>query len=171
MADLAQGDDRAGRDGLRPVHVGVDDVRPDLGQVGRQGPDRDGVIRFIDDQDGEAGPLELAHGAARREGDDRHVVAAGVHPRDQSEEMFLGAAVGAGREDLDDPDAAAAAQHRAADGVEAGIERAGSAHHPSLRRTSTRWMGSSTAPHSYLYDSSPRRKSIRRRPRSRARTT
>ena len=104
LAGLAEGDDRAGRDGLGAVHVGVDDVRPDLGQVGGQGPDRDGVVRVVDDEDRDAGALELAHRAAGRQRHDRHVVAGGIHPGHEREEVLLGAAVGAGREDLDDAD-------------------------------------------------------------------
>ena len=62
-------------DGLGAVHVGVDDVRPDLGQVRRQRADGDRVVGLVDDEDRDAGALELADGAARRERDDRHVVA------------------------------------------------------------------------------------------------
>ena len=51
LAGLAEGDDRPGRDRLGAVHVGVDDVGPDLGQVGGQGPDRDRVVRLLDDED------------------------------------------------------------------------------------------------------------------------
>ena len=75
LAGLAQRDDRAGGDRLGAVHVGVDDVGPDLGEVGGQGADRDRVVRVVDDEDGDAGPLELAHGAARRQRHHRHVVA------------------------------------------------------------------------------------------------
>ena len=39
------------RDGLGAVHVGVDDVGPDLGQVGGQRADRDRVVGVVDDED------------------------------------------------------------------------------------------------------------------------
>ena len=113
LAGLAEGDDRARRDGLGAVHVGVDDVGPDLGQVGRQGPDRDRVVGLLDDEDRDAGPLELADGAARRERDDRDVVARRVDPGHERVEVLLGAAVRAGREDLDDADPPRAGERRA----------------------------------------------------------
>jgi hypothetical protein len=34
--------------------VVVDDVRPDIDQVGREGTDRDGVVRLVDDEHVEA---------------------------------------------------------------------------------------------------------------------
>ena len=52
-------------DRLGAVHVGVDDVGPDLGQVRGQGADGDRVVRLVDDEDGDAGALELAHGTPR----------------------------------------------------------------------------------------------------------
>ncbi len=45
LAGLAEGDDRARRDGLGAVHVGVDDVGADLGEVGGQRADGDRIIR------------------------------------------------------------------------------------------------------------------------------
>ena len=163
LARLAEGDDRACRDRLGAIHVGVDDVRADLGQVRGQGADRDRVVGVVDDQDGDAGPLQLAHGAARRQRDDRHVVARGIHPGDERVEVLLGAAVGAGREDLDDPDAAAAGELRARRPGRGTDPRARARScQPFRRRTSIRWIGSSSAPHSYLYGSLPRRKSSRR---------
>ena len=94
-----------------------------------------------------------------------------VHPGHEGVQVLLGAAVRAGREDLDDPDAVG--QRRGPhDRLEAGIEAAVvTIAHQTDRRTSRRWIGSSTAPHSYLYGSSPRRKSSRRSPWSRARRT
>ena len=67
LAGLAERDDRPCRDRLGAVHVGVDDVGADLGQVGRQGADRDRVVRVVDDEDRDAGALELADRAARRQ--------------------------------------------------------------------------------------------------------
>ena len=84
--------------------------------------------------------------------------------------MLLGAAVRARREDLDDPDPTTR-DDRPLDRLDARIALGGCAHRSVLRRTSSRWIGSSTAPHSYLYGSSPRRKSSRRRPVAIARST
>ena len=113
LAGFAEGDDRASRDGLRAVHVRVHDVRPDLSEVGRQGTDRDRVVRILDDQDRDAGSLELPDGAAGRERHDRDVVARRVDPGHEREQVLLGAAVRAGREDLDDPDPPSAGERRA----------------------------------------------------------
>ena len=119
---------------------------------------------------GIAGPLELAHGAAGRQGHDRHVVAGGVDPADERVQVLLGAAVRAGRQDLDDADPAlrSGPDARLLPGRDPRV--VGQSSHVFLRRMSRRWIGSSTAPHSYLYGSSPRRKSSRRLPgRRRAR--
>ena len=104
---LAQRHDRPGGHGLGPVHVGVDDVGADLGEVRGKGRDRDRVVGLVDDQDRDTGAQELAHGTPRRQRDDRDVVASRVDPGDQGVEVLLGAAVGAGGEDLDDADATA----------------------------------------------------------------
>ena len=111
-------------DRLGAVHVGVDDVGADLGQVRRQRADGDRVVGLVDDQDVDAGALELADGTPRRERDDRDVVARRVDAGDQRVEVLLGAAVGAGREDLDDADRPPPASVGRVDGLEAGIERA-----------------------------------------------
>ena len=131
-------------DDLGPVHVGVDHVGAHLGQMGRQRADGDRIVRLVDDEDRDAGLLQLAHGTPRRQRHDRHVVARGVEPRDQRVEVLLGAAVGAGREHLDDPDPPAGGQRRTHDGLEARIEGRRRAHAAPLRRTSSRWIGSST---------------------------
>ena len=62
-------------DGLGAVHVVVDDVGADLGEVGGQRADRDRVVGLVDDEDRDPGALELADGAPRRQRDDRDVVA------------------------------------------------------------------------------------------------
>ena len=120
MADLDERQDGTRGDGLGPEHVGMDDVRTDLGQVGRQGTDADRVIGLVDDEDRDPGALELANGTPRRQGHDRDVVALRVHPGEQRVEVLLGAAVRTGREDLDDADPAAF-EGRPLDGLEAGI--------------------------------------------------
>ena len=73
-------------------------------------------------------PLELAHGAPRRQRDDRDVVAGRIEPRHEREEVFLRAAVRARREHLDDPDAMPARQLRTLDRGEARVERERCAH-------------------------------------------
>ena len=101
------------------------------------------------------GPLELADRAPGRKRDDARVVPRRVEPAHQPEHVLLGAAVRARREDLDDPDALAAGRTLAVDRRDAGVPAAGSAHQTATfvasRRTRIRWIGSSTAPHSYLY--------------------
>ena len=170
LASLAQRDHRARGDRLGAVHVGVDDVGADLREVSRQRADGDRVIRVLDDQHGDPRPLELADGAARRQRDDRHVVARRVEPGDQREEVLLGAAVGAGREDLDDADAAPAGDVRPLERGQARIPGHRCAHvSRSFAGRAVAGSGSSTAPHAYLYDSLPRRKSSRRTPAARAR--
>ena len=148
-ADLAQGDRRARPDQLGPVHVVVDDLRPELGQERRHGPRGDGVVGLVDDRDRDPVPLELADAAALRQGHDVDVVAVRVDPGEQPQDVLLGAAVGARGEDLDDADAAAR-DDRSRDRLKARIARRRGAHRTVLRRTSRRWIGSSTAPHSYL---------------------
>ena len=73
-------------------------------------------------------------------------------PGHEREEVLLGAAVGAGREDLDDADAAAAGDGRPIDRRRGTDPRASARScQPFLRRTRSRWIGSSSAPQSYLY--------------------
>ena len=127
VADLGEGQDRSGRDGLGAVHVGVDDVGPDLGQVRGERADGDRVVGIVDDEDRDRRALELAHGAAGRHGDDRHVVAARVDPGDERLEVLLGAPVRAGRDDLDDADPVAG-QDRPLDGLETGVRGARGGH-------------------------------------------
>ena len=150
LADLGEGHRCAGADGLGPEHVVVDDLRALLGEVRGQRADGDRVVRLVDDEHREARLLELADGTPRGERHDRDVVAAVIHAGHERVQVLLRAAVGAGREDLDDADASAADERRALDDLEAGIRRGRGAHRASRRRTSRRWIGSSTAPHSYL---------------------
>ena len=65
MADLGEREDGPGRDGLGPEHVGVDDVRANLGEMSGEGSDADRVIRLVDDEDRDPGALELADGTPR----------------------------------------------------------------------------------------------------------
>ena len=150
VAGLADRDHRLGAHDLRAVHVVVDDVGADVDQVGGEDPGRDGVVGLVDHAHRDPEPLELAHGAARRQRDHRDLVSLAVHARDQVVDVLLRAAVGAGREDLDDADALRAPRGGPPDRGEAGVVAAAGRHRLSVRRTSTRWIGSSTAPHSYL---------------------
>ncbi len=168
--DLAERDRRPRPDELGAVHVVVDDLRPKVAHQGGQRAGRDRVVRLVDDRDRDAVALELADGAPVGERHDMDVVAGRVDPGQEAVDVLLGAAVRAGREELQDPDAAAR-DRRPGDGVETGIAGTRSAHRPTDRRMSSRWIGSSTAPHSYLYGSFPRRKSILRRPEAIARST
>ena len=74
---------------------------------------------------------------------------------------------------VSDADPRRAGQVQVLERDEAGVPGGRGAHQAvparmESRRTSRRWIGSSTAPHSYLYGSSPRRKSNRLAPASRA---
>jgi len=87
---------------LRPVHVVVDDLGTDVGHERGHGPDGDRVVRLLEDVDGQAQAGDLAGRAAAGERDDRRVVAAPVEAREERVDVLLGAAVGAGRQDLHD---------------------------------------------------------------------
>ena len=171
VAGVAQRDRRLRAHDLGAVHVVVDDVRAHVGQVGGQGGGGDGVVGVVDDGDVDARALELADGAAGRERDDRHVVELAVQAADEVDHVLLGAAVGAGRHDLDHAHALRAGHRQVDHRGHARIVAMRRRHRCTVRLTSRRRIGSSIAPHSYLYASSPRRKSIRVRPRSRARRT
>ncbi len=138
---------REGEDGLRPddlgpEHVVVDDVGRDGGEVRRERADRDGVVVLVDDRDRDADPLELAGARSRRERDDADVVAGSVEAADQVEDVLLGAAVGPGRHDLDDPDALGARKQRPHRRREAGIVGSGRAHlsSPFVGRAAVGWV-------------------------------
>jgi hypothetical protein len=154
MAGPRHREHRLRPDHVGAVHVGVDDVRPDAGQIRGQRGDRGRVVGLVDERDGEPGPLQLAHGAAGRQGDDARVEPRRIEPAHQPEHVLLGAAVRAGREDLDDADPVAPGGALAVDRGQAWIPAPGHRHQArpteTSRRTSRRWIGSSTAPHSYL---------------------
>ena len=146
-------------DDLGAVHVVVDDVGLHGGEVGGHRLDGGLVVHLVEGADGDSGSLQAADGRAVRERQDGHVVAGAVHPRHEVVDVLLGAAAAAGREQLHDADAIAAGRERQPDDrLEAGVraqrgrwdpQRVGHARLP-VRRTRTRWIGSSTAPHSYL---------------------
>jgi hypothetical protein len=173
MPDLAERDRGARSDELGAIHVVVDDIRPDRREVRGEGADGDGVVRILDDHDRNARALQLPDGVAVRQRHDRKVEPRGVNPGRQRVQVLLGAAVRTRGKNLHDADPVGGR-----DGVGNPLERragmrvlAEDRRHASRpRRTSSRWIGSSTAPHSYLYDSSPRRKSSRRQPPSMARS-
>ncbi len=85
-----------------------------------------------------------------RQRHDRDVVAVRVHPGDEPVQVLLGAAVRAGREDLDDADPTCRPSAPSGTVSRQGSGGSGAGAHQAPRRTSSRWMGSSTAPHSYL---------------------
>ena len=170
VPDLTERDGGAGADELGAVHVVVDDVRANVDEVRRESARGDRVVVLIDDEHVEARALQLADGTPRRQRYDRDIETAVVHPADEPEHVFLRAATAPGGEHLDDADAFAGDDRRSRHRLEARVVPEMRAHEWT-RRSKRRWIGSSTAPHSYLYDSSPRRKSIRRRPRSSARAT
>src|SRR3972149_3706052 len=60
----------------------------------------------------DAGPLQASHGAARGQRADGDVVALPVDAGHEVEDVLLGAAVRAGRQELHDPDPVAAARQR-----------------------------------------------------------
>jgi hypothetical protein len=78
----------------------------------------------------------------------------GVETAHQPEDVLLGAAVRARRKDLDDANPPATGRALAVDRREAGVPGDRRRHQAHLRaasrRTRIRWIGSSTAPHSYL---------------------
>ncbi len=171
MPDLPERDRGPSPDELGTVHVGVEDVGADIDQVRGQGRDRGGIVRLVDDENVKPGALQFPDCAPRRERHDRYVEPALVESTDEAEHMLLRPAIRSCREQLDDADPIRRRRRRSADGLEAGIVADVARAHQASRRTRMRWIGSSTAPHSYLYGSSPRRKSIRRMPRSSARRT
>jgi hypothetical protein len=117
-------------DHLGAVHVVVDDVGLDGCEMRGDDLDRGGVVHVVEDARRDAGALEPADGGAVAEREHRHVVARGVDAGHEVEDVLLGAAAGAGREQLDDADATAARRQREAEnGLEARVagERRGHA--------------------------------------------
>jgi len=149
MPDLTERDGRARPDELGAIHVVVDHIRPDVDKMRREGTGGDRVVVLVDDQDVEPRTLQLADGTPRRQRHDRDIESTVVHPVDQAEDMLLRPAARSGREDLDDADPFAGDDRRSRHGLETRIVTQVRAH-DSARRNRTRWIGSSTAPHSYL---------------------
>ena len=180
-------------DNLRAVHVVVHDIRLDGGEMRRDRLDRGLVVHLLQGADGDAAALKASDRRSVRQGQDRDVVAGSVQARDEVEDVLLGAAAAAGGEQLHDPyPIAARGQRQAHHGLETGVGAEGARGDPQriaqrrcvwgkqlrpaharleVRRTRTRWIGSSMAPHSYLYGSLPRSRSKRDLPRSIARRT
>ena len=154
---LAQSDRGLRAHYLGAVHVVVDHVGSDVGQVRREDAGGDRVVGLVDDRHRDAQALDLVRAAAGRERDQRHVVGVAVQARDEVVDVLLGTAVGAGGHDLDHADPVGlggeGAPHR-----QAGVALDGRRHQASLRsrfasaprRTRMRPIRSSTAPHSYL---------------------
>jgi hypothetical protein len=151
MADLAEGDRGSSTDQLGSIHVVVDDIRPDIDQVRSQRTHGDRIVRLVDDEHVETRALHLADRTSHGQRDDRNVETVGIHPAHEAEQVLLGAAARAGRKDLHHADPAGRPGDRARHRFEAGLEPAWmTGAHQFPLRTKTRWMGSSTAPHSYL---------------------
>ena len=166
VAGLAERDRRLRAHDLGAVHVVVDDVRADVGEVGGERRGRDRVVGLVDDRDVDARPARACGRAARATATrPRRRSASGPCRDTRLKTCSWAPPLVPGRHDLDDADALAPARRAvrrmgARQGSQAGCGR----HRCSVRRTSRRWIGSSTAPHSYLYGSSPRRKSSVRMP-------
>ncbi len=129
---------------LGSVHVVVDDIRPDVDQVGSQRADGDRIVGLVDLEHIETRALHLADGAPPGQRHDRDIEAVGIHPAQQAEQVLLGAAARAGREDLHDADPVGRCGDCARDRLEAWLEPAGmTGAHQSPLRTRTRWTGSS----------------------------
>ena len=126
---------------------------------------RDRVVGLVDHGDVDPGALELAYARARRERHDRDVVARAVHPGHEVVDVLLRAAVRPGRHDLDDADAltAAGAARRRTGARQGSQARRSSSPFRSSDQQALDWLRP-RAPHSYLYGSSPRRKSMRADP-------
>src|SRR5439155_5638916 len=177
QTDLSQPRGGARSYELRPIHVVVDDVRADAGHVGGQGTNGRRVVGLIEDEDEHAQSRDLARGGPGREQDYARLKPRAIQARKQRVQVLLRAAAAPRGEDLDDTHLGPPGQGRQHERLDAGIRRwsglerraGGGQSQIAVRRTRMRWSGSSTAPHSYLYGSLPRRKSTRRRPSSIAR--
>ena len=89
------------------------------------------VVGLVDDLDRDAQAGQLADAAAVREGHDADVVALAVHPPEEAVQVLLGAAVGAGRQDLEHADPRRARLLEPADRLAAGIVGGGDRHRAS----------------------------------------
>ena len=123
-------------DDLGAVHVVVDDLRRSAAQQVDDRAEGSMIVQLIDDMHGHPGGAQAAHRRPVGEADHLDVEARGIKPPDEILDVHLSAATGRGGHDLGDRDSHAASTSRTACSPE--------------RRTSSRSMTSSRAPHSYL---------------------
>ena len=96
-------DRRARAEHLGAVHVGVDEIDLLAPQPGRELADGELVIGLVEDVDRDAQPLQALDRRAGREGEGADLVAGSVQAQEQPGVALLGAAVAAGRQQLEDP--------------------------------------------------------------------
>ena len=135
QAEPAELDRSARADQLGAVHVVVDDLRRPRAEQPHDSRQGCVVVRLIDHVNGGSDRAQPPHGRAVGEADDLDIEARRVEPLDKVLDVDLCAAAGAAGHELSYGDG-----HASAD-----------------LSTSSRSIGSSTAPHWYLYDSAPRR--------------
>ena len=126
------------------------------------------VIFVVDHLNGDAEALQACDGAPVRERDDVHVVARGIEAQHRVDDALLRAAIRAGGEKLHDADARSVGEWPCWRTAAAELAACGPRHAPPTVSCST---SVSTAPHSYLYGSLPRKKSKVRLRMSIARVT
>ena len=105
----AGGDRRPRPDHLGAEHVRVDEVDLLAPQPGHELADGDLVIGLVEHLDRDAERAEALHGRAGRQREGADLVSRSVQAEQQSGVALLGAAVAAGREQLEDPRARMAA--------------------------------------------------------------
>ncbi len=119
----AGGDGRASPDHLGAEHVGVDEVDLVVAQPAGELAHGDLVIGRVQDVHGQAERPEALDGGAGGEGEGAHVVSAAVEAQQEPGVALLGAAVAAGRQQLEDPGSRMASGPM--DPPMAGVRRAG----------------------------------------------
>ena len=139
----AGGDRRPRPDHLGAEHVRVDEVDLLAPQPGHELADGDLVIGRVEHLDRDAERAEALHGRACRQREGADLVSGSVQAEQQSGVALLGAAVAAGREQLEDARARMAAGPM--DPPMPGVRRTGDgalvvglSHRPMLARTAER---------------------------------
>ena len=139
----AGGDRRPRPDHLGAEHVRVDEVDLLAPQPGHELADGDLVIGRVEHVHRDAERAEALHGRARRQREGADLVSGSVQAEQQSGVALLGAAVAAGREQLEDARARMAAGPM--DPPMPGVRRTGDgalvvglSHRPMLARTAER---------------------------------
>ncbi len=119
----AGGDGRASPDHLGAEHVSVDEVDLVVAQPAGKLSHGQRVVALVQDIHGEAEPPEALDSGAGRERQGAHVVSAAVEAQQETGVALLGAAVAAGRQQLEDPRPGMASGPM--DPPMAGVRRAG----------------------------------------------